>query len=347
MKLGFIYLPLAALLYNSSGLCSDINLDDELKRVIQLSLEENDLGYEEENAGEDELKRAIQLSLEENDIEYEKENAGEDELRRAIQLSLEKNDLEYEKENAREDELRRAIQLSLEKNDLEYEKENAGEDELRRAIQLSLEENALEYGRHLNPQINTNDNVLKKANYSQLPSDFTLNSVEEAEENILLEEHYFSKRLEKEDNLKHNLNTQKEESLKIKPKVTDNDLLILTKIFQDLDKEYNHKLKELEELFFEGNLMLHYLNSLFVYNEDERDLAERTWLSIQEFQNLKQSTDERLKKIKLIAQEQGILEPKDQKAKMIAEFIAIKGCSESFAARAYKEFIGNWTSVKW
>ena len=44
--------------------------------------------------------------------------------------------------------------------------------------------------------------------------------------------------------------------------------------------------------------------------------------------------------MKALAEEQRILEPKDQKDKIIQKFKKETNCSQSFAAKAYKKFIG-------
>jgi len=80
---------------------------------------------------------------------------------------------------------------------------------------------------------------------------------------------------------------------------------------------------------------------LFVYEEDEEDLAARVNLSVEELMDLKQRVDARLEKIKGLAKEQGILAPADQRDALISEFIKRKGCSEDFAKEAYKKFIGD------
>ena len=218
---------------------------------------------------------------------------------------------------------------------------------IRLAIQLSTEESDRQLAERLSSQLNADLFITEDVpEISEHPQFYNfmhpqeLDSKEETEESILLEEYYFGNDMEDKDKNSSSKNKLKEEVLKIEQEVTDNDIFFLTKIFQDLDKKYSSELENLERLFFEDNLLLHYLKSLFVYNENEEALAERTGMAIQELKNLKQSTDKRLIDIKKIAKEQDILEPKDQKAIMIAEFIKKTECSDAFAEKAYKEFIG-------
>ncbi|OJX09530.1 MAG: hypothetical protein BGO77_05075 [Caedibacter sp. 37-49] len=162
-------------------------------------------------------------------------------------------------------------------------------------------------------------------------------SSEETEEAILLEEFYFNDM--KKENVIHKKPNDKIK-IEIVNDITANDIAILDNLFKKINKTYNDDLKNIERLFFENDTLLHYLDNIFVYDEPEVVLAERANITVEALRNLKERADARLEQIKILAKEQGILAPKEQKENMIVEFMKEKKCSRIFAEKTYKQFIG-------
>lgn len=196
------------------------------------------------------------------------------------------------------------------------------EENLQAALQLSLRNSDHEFAANLSSQINFDETSLTE---------------QQKDEHLLLEEYYAFQNLPPRNNAPSN--KLKEQAPAEEEEIKENYILIFGEIFQTLGQEYNDALKNSELLHFPNNPLLYHLDNLFVYDESDEELAERVQLTVEDLKKLKKSTIDRLKEVKRLVAVSGILEPKDQKEKMIEKFINKIECTREFAEKVYKKFI--------